>query len=135
MQTKFRARQYFHRCLSVHGGGSASRGSASRGGLPLEGCCLQRGVCIHGAGVCLRGGLDRPAHPRKQKSGRYASYWNAFLFSKISSLLLSFQLQYRTNHCRNYVACSRIALHTIYCKESEKASREHFLVTNGNIRL
>ena len=67
-------------CYSVHQGsgvvGSASKGagSASRGRV-----CIQE-VCIQGAGWA-----DPPNgyYGIRPTSGRYASYWNAFLFEKI----------------------------------------------------
>ena len=37
-----------------------------------------RGGLTGGGGDCIQGALGRP--PRNQKSGRYASYWNAYLF-------------------------------------------------------
>ena len=90
-----------------HPGGSASRGglhpdgSASKGGLHPRGICIQGG--LHpGAGGLYPGGLhSRGAgqtpqilHPWglgrslqgycgiQSTSGRYASYWNAFLLSR-----------------------------------------------------
>ena len=59
---------------SVFSGGSASRGeSASRGGW-----------------------TDTPPLPRNQKSGRYTSYWNVFLFKisecKCETICFPFQL-------------------------------------------
>ena len=74
-------------------GGSASWGLHPGGG----GVCIQGDEGLHPGGwavppshVCLWGGSDRrpPLHPQKymgyyrirSTSGRYASYWNAFLF-------------------------------------------------------
>ena len=53
----------FYRCLSVHGGG----GSPSWGGFSIPG-----GFSILGGGFSIR-----------SMCGRYASYWNAFLLSKL----------------------------------------------------
>ena len=50
----------------------------SSGGLCLGGLCLG-GLCP--GGLCPRGGLCRETPTRNQKSRRYASYWNAFLFT------------------------------------------------------
>ena len=51
--------------LSVHKG-SLSRGSLSRGSLPR--------------GISVQGGVSVQEDPTRMiKSGRYASYWNAFL--------------------------------------------------------
>ena len=49
------------------------------GPMFLPGVCVQR-VSVWGASV--QSGLCRET-PQNQKSGRYASYWNAFLFGKI----------------------------------------------------
>ena len=54
-------------CSRGGGGVGGSRGSLSRGGL-----CLGE--------VSVQGGICQGDHPRIVKSGRYASYWNAFLF-------------------------------------------------------
>ena len=84
-------------CHSVHGGrapvqgGSCPEGSLSRGGsLSVGGLCrvgsLSRGVGALSRVVSVQGGLcqgDPPPHA--VKSGSYASYWNSFLFSEISS--------------------------------------------------
>ena len=59
-QTKF-AKVMFSQCLSVHGGGM--------------------GVCPG------RGGLRQGDPPRTVKSGRYASYWNAFFFKCLLSYI------------------------------------------------
>ena len=75
----------FLRCSSVHGGlglclGVSVRGSLSRGSLSRE--VSVQGVSIWGSlskgGFCP-GGLCQ-GDPRTVTSGRYASYWNAFLF-------------------------------------------------------
>ena len=103
----------FHKCLSVQRGGlcpggslskvglcpggSLGGGSLSGGGLcPGEGVSVQGG--LSGGGLCPGGSLSRggdlcPAGslsswtpPCRVKSGRCASYWNAFLLKKISLL-------------------------------------------------
>ena len=88
-------------CLAV--GGSAPGGSALGGlvgllgGLLLGGVCSQGGLFQGGAcsggsapgvggvpdlrGVCL--GVENPPGADGYCCGRYASYWNAFLFRKI----------------------------------------------------
>ena len=47
-----------------------------------EGGCAWRGACVvvgmHGSGVCVVGGMR--GRGDGHCSGRYASYWNAFLF-------------------------------------------------------
>ena len=56
---------------SVSGGeGSVSRGVSVQGSL-FRGVSVQGGLCPEG--LCNR-------DPRTIKTGRYASYWNAFLF-------------------------------------------------------
>ena len=76
-------------CHSVHRGevgfpagitGHITRGSASRGGLPPGGSA-SRGVCLQGGLHQGSGQTPTPEHYRiRSTSGRYASYWNAFLF-------------------------------------------------------
>ena len=99
--TKFGASLYFHRCVShsVRGGGVLydvtsclavwSHVPSGKGGLcawshvPSGGLCtgasLSGGVCP--GGVCL----CQADPPGTVKSGRYASYWNAFLLVYIFS--------------------------------------------------
>ena len=87
-------RLYFHRCLSVNRGSrSLSRGVSIPGGLCPGGSLSRRGLCpggvsvqgvsVHG-GVSVWGSLSRGVchedPPRTVMSGRYTSYWNAFLF-------------------------------------------------------
>ena len=92
-QTKFGARQCFHRCLSVHGGGGLPSQHASQVtwgggvgqtslGLPTEG-----DICIWAP----------PPSPRymgyygiRSTSVPYASYWNAFLFPKNTCIRIAF---------------------------------------------
>ena len=73
------------------------RGHAWQGGVCSRGGRVWRGdMCeagdVHGTGVCMagacvaEGGMFRRAPPRRyyeirSMSGRYASYWNAFLFT------------------------------------------------------
>ena len=86
------ARLYFHRrCHSVNGGGKlpgpggylVRGGSARRGGWSWGFC--SGGVSALG-GVCSMGGLPGSGGvpggdpPDGHCCGRYASYWNAFLF-------------------------------------------------------
>ena len=112
----------FHRCLSVHRGVSAKRGvqaqahARGRGGLPREGCPspgLGVGVqaqarggvqaqaqgCVQALGECVsqhavRQTLPPPPAADGYCCGRYTSYWNAFLFHKVSvaSVNASFEL-------------------------------------------
>ena len=72
--------------LDLCPGGSRSGGSLSRGGL-YAGGSVCRGVS--GQGRSLSGGsLVMETPPRTVTSGRYASYWNAFLFKKYKIKLL-----------------------------------------------
>ena len=61
-------------CHSVHGGGAWSRGSA-----PV-GCLVPRGVCSGGVVLGPEGVPDGETPREGYCCGRYASYWNAFLF-------------------------------------------------------
>ena len=80
----------FHRCLSVHGGGSSVQvGTLSKGGgVSVWESLARRSLSreyLHttiGWG-CLLGRPPGQRCPRTVKSERYASYWNAFLFSRI----------------------------------------------------
>ena len=81
-------------CVVV--GGMHSRGASMVGGYVLLGACVV-GACIVGGhawqGTCVAGGhvsqgacmpcTPRPDTTRYGRSmrGRYASYWNAFLFN------------------------------------------------------
>ena len=80
---------FLHLCvIRFTGGGSVSGGSASRGwGLHPGGSASRGRVCIRGVpigGVCIQGSLTVPPPIRyygiQSMSGRYASYWNIFLF-------------------------------------------------------
>ena len=59
---------------------------------PPRGCllwgCLLQGVSAPGVGVCSQGGWWRPTWDG-YCCGWYASYWNAFLFQKCVSRILS----------------------------------------------
>ena len=101
----------FYRCVSVHGGGGG--GHAWQGGMRGRRVCMVGvrawwGVCmaggmrgrghawwgVHDRGACVAGGRAchaRPPPPARyygygirSMSGRYASYWNAFLSQMIS---------------------------------------------------
>ena len=83
----------FYTCLSVRGGGGVRGGGwgmCMAGGIHgWWGACMAGGVCMAGGGACVAGGHAWHAcpHPRqilqdtviRSMSGRYASYWNAFL--------------------------------------------------------
>ena len=67
--------------------GFLSRGSLSRG-VSVQGVSVQgEGSLCLGGRVSIQGGLCpgrtqwTETAPRTEKSGRYASYWNAFLFT------------------------------------------------------
>ena len=74
-------------------GGMHGRGGMCGGGCAWRGTCMV-GVCmaggVHGWGACMAEGVGA-CHSRyygiRSMSGRYASYWNAFLFE----LRLTFQ--------------------------------------------
>ena len=94
-QTKFGKVMFLHLSVShsVHGGCACSRGGTcswgvpALGSLPAPGGCLLRGrVPAPGEGVCsggclLQGGCLVETPRDGYCCGRYASYWNAFLFS------------------------------------------------------
>ena len=73
----------------VYPGGSLSKGLSMSGrSLSLVPCSFQVGLYLGESlskgwsmsGVLCPGGLCRKTRPLNQKSGRYASYWNAFLY-------------------------------------------------------
>ena len=76
--------------LFTGGEGSASRWVCIQGGLHNRGGLHQGDVeqtpgAAYRRGVCIRRGLGRPTkimrcYGIRSTSGRYASYWNAFLF-------------------------------------------------------
>ena len=82
-------------CDSVHRGVSAPGGCLLPGGS-APGWCLLLGVAAPGGRVCCwgvpgpgGGAWWRPSPPDGCCCGRYASYWNAFLFSyEICQLIL-----------------------------------------------
>ena len=98
--TARKRRLCLHRCLSVHGGSVRGRGHAwgrwgmcgggvhgggmRGGGHAWQGACVARGWgSAWQRGHAWQGG-GRACHSRyygiRSMSGRYASYWNAFLF-------------------------------------------------------
>ena len=76
-------------------GGSLSEGICPEGlclgGLSVMGVSVKGGLCQEGSlsGVSVWGAsVERP--PWNQKIGWYTSYWNAFLFHKLSHFLSSY---------------------------------------------
>ena len=64
----------------VVGGMHGCRGACVvAGGAWLQGACVIVGG-MHGGGVCVVGGACMRYDEVWSMSGRYASYWNAFLF-------------------------------------------------------
>ena len=55
------------------------------------GACMAGGVCGRGGmcsrGVCMVGGMRGRYYEIRSMSGRYASYWNAFLFDNFCDML------------------------------------------------
>ena len=79
----------FYRCLSVHKGGGSMCGGGTAcvvGGHAWQGrgvhgrgaCVAGVGACVAGVGACMAWGIY---YVIRSMSGRYASYWNAFLLS------------------------------------------------------
>ena len=96
---------------SVHraGGGLHAEGGLHLGGLHPGGACIQ-GKGFASGGVCIQGGLHmgRPPpeyHRIRSTSGRYASYWNAFLFSFL------FELFKCANSFNNLFPCIFVSQH------------------------
>ena len=109
-------------CITGH----MTKGSASRGVLHPRGVCIQEGfaskrglhpgveVCIGGGGLHPEGVGRTPPPPVyyriQSTSGRYASYWNAFLF-----LQLLGKTMFTEVYCK--------LLHSLNCSEIR---RQHF---------
>ena len=74
----------------VHGRGCAWPGVVRGRGHVWQGVCMVGGV--HGGGMCGRGHAWHICHPPgryceiRSMSWRYASYWNAFLFSFVNCM-------------------------------------------------
>ena len=75
-------------------GGVCGEGLVCREGGVAKGASTYIGVCIQGG--LPTGGLGRttPTPPRNQKNGRYASYWNVFLFLLFFRFPLMIFIQY-----------------------------------------
>ena len=74
------------------------------GGMCGRGACMAGGMC--GSGACIAGGVCGKGGVRGRKngkcSGRYASYWNAFLLnSNFYTLLTKSSVEVARNHFRN----------------------------------
>ena len=54
------------------------KGGLRGGGHAWRGACVARGM--RGGGACMAVGVRGRYHEIRSMSGRYASYWNAFLF-------------------------------------------------------
>ena len=70
----------------VHGGGHVWWGTCMVGGHVWQGVCMAGGMC--GNGACMSCTCPPSRHYEiRSMSGRYASYWNAFLFTRINPVL------------------------------------------------
>ena len=89
----------FYRCLSVNRGGGGMRGCGGGvrgcrgcvwlpgGVLGCRGCAWLWGVCmVARGGACVVAGVCIGYDEIRSMSGRYASYWNAFLFKHLITL-------------------------------------------------
>ena len=98
----------FNTCLSVillTGRGSASRGSLHPGGPHRQG-----GISIHG-GLHPGGSVSRGVYYGiRSTSGRYASYWNAFLFV-ILFVDVSFLQQKQTSDSSHIIEAQMSNIH------------------------
>ena len=72
-------------------GGMHGRGVCVAGGHAWWGVCVAGGMCdgggMHGRGACVvgGGGVRGRYYEIRSMSGRYAAYWNAFLYVGINS--------------------------------------------------
>ena len=89
----------------MHGGGCAWQGACMAGEHAWQGACMAGGVCMAGGlvwqgacmvmvGVCVHGGgcMACTYYGIQSMSGRYASYWNAFLFLYFITACFSIEL-------------------------------------------
>ena len=106
----------FYRCLSVYRRGIHGRWVCVLGGCAWQGACIhgrgEHGRGMHGRGCVVGGCVVRgPAwhagptgryYEIRSMSGRYASYWNAFLFNNEICFEISLKLNYGsvTNECK-----------------------------------
>ena len=70
------------------GRGMHGRGACMAGGMHGGGHAWQEGMC--GRGACMAGGMHGGYYEVRSRSGRCASYWNAFLLSM--RLIFSYQV-------------------------------------------
>ena len=74
-------------------GGVCGRGRVWQGDVHGRGACVVgRGPCMAGVGACIR-----------SISGRYASYWNAFLFFVIFIIIIILILNKWVLHCFHFI--------------------------------
>ena len=105
----------FPACITGHmTKGAASRGSASKSGLHPRGVCIQGRRSASGGQVYIWRGLGRTPPPVyywiRSTSGRYTSYWSAFLFLQVLGKRMFTEV-----YCK--------LLHSLICSEIR---REHF---------
>ena len=96
----------------MHGRGCAWWGHVWQEGMHVKGDMRGRGV--HGGG-CMVGGMHGRYYEIRSMSGRYASYWNAFLFD----LLLRFVSSVKTTfdcdqHCCIYALVLQLKSRKLY---------------------
>ena len=86
-QMKFAKVMFLQVSVCPQGGGVHGRGACVAGG---QGACVagvgacMAGGCVwqggmHGRGACVAGGMHCRYYEIRSMSGRYVSYWNAFL--------------------------------------------------------
>ena len=83
--------------FSKFGGGVCSKFSGGVSAPYLGGCLLQ----IFGGGVCSKFSGGSPIFGKQSTFGRYASYWNAFLFFLFLYLQLFLSQNTRIRTCRS----------------------------------
>ena len=111
----------------MHGGGGACMAGGhmhGRGVHAWQGVCMAGGYVwqggMHGMGACVAGGMHSWYYETRSISGRYASYWNAFLLSFVFSLvalvgLFCFPLLFFHNLSNTqFIFCVRVCSHVTF---------------------
>ena len=102
----------------MHGRGHAWQGCAWWGhvwqeGMHVKGGMHGKGACV--AGGCMVGGMRGRYYEIRSMSGRYASYWNAFLFDLLLRLVSSVKTTFDCDqHCCIYALVLQLKSRKLY---------------------
>ena len=110
----------FHRCLSVHRGRGLSL--CSGGGL-CPGGSLSMGV----GGLCQGNPRTETPSPRTVTSGRYATYWNAFLLISLNEEQIWIIYSHWTK-IRPQIKLTTTKVHRNFSVEIFRTTRKRFMI-------